>query len=544
MKQPKSLIKKMIPKEIKLEKKRAKLSTLEEEPTVPQRVLIERGLGLAEFPGKREKEYICTILNAKFVLIPAGTFMMGSPEDAPGRFDAETLHQVTISKPFYMQMTEITVGQWRRFVKRTRYRSDAERIGWCTVCSGKKWKDKRGIYWDNSGFSQSDAHPVTCISWNDVQKFIRELNKMEGTDKYRLPTEAQWEYACRAGSTTAYCFGDDVERLDDYAWYIDNSGEETHPVAQKKPNTWGLYDMHGNVSEWVRDWYGDYPTGHLTDPTGDPPISLGHVFRGGYYTEFARHCRSAQRGCLPGFYPLSICGFRLIRTVEQDRYEPDQRDSPEGEPSKLIKGQLAKSKCQFVTEVRETSRDVDFIAYNNGTVLDTRTHLMWAEEDNKFGINWADAEHYCENYHGGGYKDWRMPTLDELAGLYDKAKTYKSACGYDVHSTELIRLTCVAPWASETRGSLAAQFDLNGGGRYWFPPTTGPIYRVLPVRSVPSPPTGAYKGVRNYENGDKYEGVFVNGKLTSKGTFTCSNGKQFTGNLEGKEPLGLTITCD
>jgi len=231
--------------------------------------------------------------------------------------------------------------------------------------------------------------------------------------------------------------------------------------------------------------------------------------------------------------------------------------------------------------VKGIKRDGRFIAYSNGTVLDTQTNLMWAAKDNGVGINWQGAKSYCENYRGGGYTDWRMPTLDELAGLYDTAKTYKSTCGYDVHLTELIRLTCVAPWASETRGSVAAQFDFNGGGRYWFPPVTGPIYRALPVRSselevnnplpgsasVTSPPTGAYKGVRKYENGDKYEGEFFNGKLhgkgiytyangdkyegefvdgkfTGRGTFTCSNGKQFTGNLENKVPLEFTIRCN
>ncbi|MCX5846565.1 MAG: caspase family protein [Deltaproteobacteria bacterium] len=144
---------------------------------------------------------------------------------------------------------------------------------------------------------------------------------------------------------------------------------------------------------------------------------------------------------------------------------------------------LAMAKRPSQPTAGETARDGRFIAYDNGTVLDTRTNQMWAARDNGSGINWQDAKNYCENYRGGGYTDWRMPALDELAGLYDAGKTYKSGCGYDVHLTELIRLTCVAPWASETRGSVAAQFDFNGGGRYWFPPGTGPIYRALPVRS-------------------------------------------------------------
>src|SRR4030042_3601114 len=122
----------------------------------------------------------------------------------------------------------------------------------------------------------------------------------------------------------------------------------------------------------------------------------------------------------------------------------------------------------------EKARDGRFIAYDNGTVLDIRTRLMWAARDNGSHINWYNAKSYCENYRGGGYTDWRMATLDELAGLYDAAKTYKSTCGYDVHLTELIRLTCVAPWASETRGSVAAPFAFHGGGRDWVPPVAAP----------------------------------------------------------------------
>ncbi|MHB8137954.1 MAG: Lcl domain-containing protein [Smithellaceae bacterium] len=215
--------------------------------------------------------------------------------------------------------------------------------------------------------------------------------------------------------------------------------------------------------------------------------------------------------------------------------------------------------------VKEIKRDGRFIAYDNDTVLDTRTNLMWAAKDNGEAVDWQGAKSYCEKYRGGGYGDWRMPTLNELAGLYDAAKTYSSECpdskvsGADVHLTELIRLTCVAPWASETRGSVASLFDFNGGGRYWFPPTTGPIYRALPVRPgqsiVDSEKASAasriaaayktgYKGVRNYENGDKYEGEFVNGKLNGKGTFTCNNGKQYTGKFENNNPVGFTINCN
>jgi len=225
-------------------------------------------------------------------------------------------------------------------------------------------------------------------------------------------------------------------------------------------------------------------------------------------------------------------------------------------------------------KVKEIKRDGRFIAYSNGTVLDTRTNLMWAAKDNGSDIDWQGAKSYCDNYSGGGHTDWRMPTLDELTGLCDARKSRVGACNtsYAIHvATELIDITCFAHWSSETRGSEVA--GLFFGSVYpclrsWVSPSLGSLnMRALPVRSVPNHPTGAYKGVRNYENGDKYEGEFVNGKIhgkgtytyangdkyegefvdgkfTGRGTFTCSNGKQFTGNLENKVPLEFTIRCN
>jgi len=132
----------------------------------------------------------------------------------------------------------------------------------------------------------------------------------------------------------------------------------------------------------------------------------------------------------------------------------------------------------------EIGRDGRFIAYDNGTVLDTQTNLMWAAKDNVNNINWQDAKSYCENYRGGGYTDWRMPTQDELAGLYDVAKTYKCAIGVDVHLTELIKLYEYVLWASETRGSEAADFSFYNGARYWTNQSNSAFGgKALPVRS-------------------------------------------------------------
>jgi len=141
--------------------------------------------------------------------------------------------------------------------------------------------------------------------------------------------------------------------------------------------------------------------------------------------------------------------------------------------------------CFFSGELQAQEKiGARFIAKGNGTVSDSKTGLTWAAKDNGENINWQDAKNYCQNYRGGGYTDWRMPTQDELAGLYDTAKTYKSDCGYDVHLTELIHLTCTWIWASERRGSGASYFNFNlGHRRYWRYQSHDTFFRALPVRS-------------------------------------------------------------
>ena len=235
---------------------------------------------LVEVPSDRT---FTNSLGMKFVLLPAGAFVMGSPPDEEGREDDEKQHEVTISKPFYLQTTQVTQGQWKRIMNK-----------------------------NPSNFKEcGDDCPVDTVSWDDAQAFVSKLNKVEGEKKYRVPTEAEWEYACRAGSTTRFCFGDDEVKLGEYGWYRDNSEGTTHPVGQKEPNAWGLYDMHGNVWEWCQDWYGAYPEGRVTDPKG-PTSGDNRVMRGGSWYLSARYIRSALRDrCGPG-YCFNI-GFRLAR---------------------------------------------------------------------------------------------------------------------------------------------------------------------------------------------------------------------------------------
>ena len=145
---------------------------------------------------------------------------------------------------------------------------------------------------------------MECVSWDDCQAFLVKLNAKAGGQggKFALPTEAQWEYACRAGSTTGYCFGDGEAGLDEYAWYAANSGGNVQPVGGKKPNAWGLYDMHGNVWEWCQDWYDkEYYAKSATDDPAGPPHGEGRVERGGSWNDSAKGCRSANRSNLgPG----------------------------------------------------------------------------------------------------------------------------------------------------------------------------------------------------------------------------------------------------
>jgi formylglycine-generating enzyme required for sulfatase activity len=227
-------------------------------------------------------------IGMEFVLIPAGSFTMGADKNFEDADDAETpQHPVSISKPFYLGKFEVTQEQW-------------------SAVMGNNPSNVKGL-----------NNPVEQVSWNDVQVFITRLNKQEGHSRYRLPTEAEWEYAARAGTTSAYSFGDDADSLGRYAWYQDNSGVETHAVGQKEPNAWGLYDMHGNVFEWVQDWYGAryYSNSPGADPKG-PSSGEDRVIRGGGLDSDAWGCRSANRVEGAPKDPISDIGFRLALSPE------------------------------------------------------------------------------------------------------------------------------------------------------------------------------------------------------------------------------------
>ena len=234
---------------------------------------------------------ITNSIGIKLVLVPKGTFMMGSPESEQGRNENETQHEVTISKDYYLGVYEVTQAQYEKVM------------------------GKNPSYFQGAVVGNENADlPVEMVSWDDAVEFCKKLSELPDEKKagrvYRLPTEAEWEYACRAGSKTAYSFDDEEGLLPEHGWFNRNSSNRTHTVGLLEPNAWGLYDMHGNVWEWCSDCYEEYPKGAVSDPTG-PKEGSYRVLRGGCWNDEAAYCRSAFRIRLDPSYRSNILGFRL-----------------------------------------------------------------------------------------------------------------------------------------------------------------------------------------------------------------------------------------
>ncbi len=220
-------------------------------------------------------------IGMKLKLIPAGEFMMGSPESVDDTDDkAKPQHKVRITKPFYLGVHEVTQAEYEK------------------------------VMGENPSNFKGARNPVEQVSWNDAVEFCRKLSAKEGKT-YRLPVEAEWEYACRAGTTTLHSFGDNKESLGQYAWYSENSDKKTHPVGEKKPNPWGLYGMHGNVCEWCADYFASYYAVSPTDDPAGPKMGSNRVRRGGSWRFVARICRSANRFWYWPEDGSSVLGFRV-----------------------------------------------------------------------------------------------------------------------------------------------------------------------------------------------------------------------------------------
>jgi len=227
--------------------------------------------GLA--PGERK-----TVAGIEFAWIPPGTFWMGSPESEIGHESNELQHEVTLTKGFWMSTTEVTQAAWEAAMGS----NPSEAVG--------------------------PNLPVDHVSFNDAFNFMRTVGTANGV-QLRFPTEAEWEYACRAGSQTAFCSGDGDQSVLDFGWFEENSGRVTQPVAQLRPNAWGLYDMHGNLAEWCHGSMSPYAAGPVTDPP--PPPGGFKVVRGGSRGSLAVYARSANRDDNDPDSRLNWIGFRL-----------------------------------------------------------------------------------------------------------------------------------------------------------------------------------------------------------------------------------------
>lgn len=221
-------------------------------------------------------------LKFQWIDISCGTFTMGS---SVGKEWDSPPHQITISKGFQIGKYEVTQAQWKAVMD------------------------------SNPSLNSGRSNPVEQITWNECQTFISKLNEIDSAYTYRLPTEAEWEYCCRAGSDTKFCSGNEEMNLGDYAWFHNNSYSKTHPIGQKNPNSWGIYDMHGNVLEWCQDWYDHdyYDNSPNIDPQG-PSSGSERVYRGGSCAVSAKGCESAYRGSNPPYYGDWYHGVRLVRT--------------------------------------------------------------------------------------------------------------------------------------------------------------------------------------------------------------------------------------
>ena len=235
----------------------------------------------------------------------------------PGEFFMTADYRVRISRPFRLGTYETTVGQFRAFVRGNGYRTDAEASGaggW-VMDVNQQSVQKPEYTWRHPDVARGDDYPVGQVSWQDAVAYCRWIGRKENAT-YRLPTEAEWEWACRAGSEAAYSFGDDPKELGDYARFGDNSGWKSHPVGLKKPNAWGLFDMHGNICEYCQDWYGDLPSGARTDPKG-PPSGDFRVIRGYGFVDSADGLQSNQRAAYDPTGSMFHYGFRVVREVPE-----------------------------------------------------------------------------------------------------------------------------------------------------------------------------------------------------------------------------------
>jgi formylglycine-generating enzyme required for sulfatase activity len=313
----------------RVEARRAVDALLDLDPDHAEGLALRRTI--ATYWQARAGDLLVNSLSQTLVLVEPAEFVMGSPRTELFHQRSEQQHTVALSRPFWIGRIEVTRGQFAQFVAATAYLTEAEAAGWSLgLGPSGQWQRTESISWRNPGFEQADNHPVVCVSWNDATAFCEWLSGVEGR-RYRLPTEAQWEFACRAGAQGAYGWGNDPYRDNarcnaaDESWmdrYPDIVGFTwldgyvfTSPVASFPTNAWGMFDVHGNVQEWCVDVYAPYSAARATDPVG-PSVAVGdrapRVLRGGSFASLPAACRAAHRDASPPNSSFVTVGFRVV----------------------------------------------------------------------------------------------------------------------------------------------------------------------------------------------------------------------------------------
>ena len=478
-----------------------------------------------------------------FRYCPPGTFMMGSPEDEPGRQQNETQHQVTLTKGFWIMETEVTVGMFKAFVDETGYESKGN--------TPVIWIERQGMKyypecsWRKTDFYQDNNHPVTCISWADALEFNKWLGSKLGQD-VELPTEAQWEYACRAGTTDAYA-GD----LDQMAWYEYNANKKTHRVAQKEPNNWGIYDMHGNVWEWCNDCYYSYSNNSLTDPAVNNSNTPLKAIRGGSF--IANKSRSASRnwsnstsrGLDLGFRSIIVsdlasysrqinsttdnnAGVKMVKIINgvefTFRWCPPgtfMMGSPEDEKNRdndETQHQVTLTKGFWMLETEVTEKQWKVIMGKN------TTHFPRGDDRHVGFVTWNDCQEFCKKCTKLGFPvqlpteaQWeyacRAGSTEAYSGNLDDMAWYYDNSGGVSHP---VRTKKPNAWGL---------YDMHGNACEW----CADWYGVYPDESV-TDPIGPSNGVKRVNRGGGF-GESAPGACRSanRGNFDPDFGLVFNG---------------